>query len=87
MDRRCSKSMETLLSHRDTSGDDGVLTRLKCFNTMWTALHVPAVNVPGLIGSNNLPVGLSVVGARWADEQVLRMAATLGPILNKSAQT
>jgi Asp-tRNA(Asn)/Glu-tRNA(Gln) amidotransferase A subunit family amidase len=52
-----------------------------CFNAMWTALHCPAVNVPGLKGSGALPIGLTVVGGRWCDEQVLRGAAMLGEIL------
>lgn len=52
-----------------------------CFNAMWTALHAPCVGVPGLKGTGDLPIGLTVVGARWADERVLRGAATLGEVL------
>lgn len=52
-----------------------------CFNAMWSALHPPCVNVPGLKGTGGLPLGLTVVGARWSDEQVLRTAATLGKVL------
>jgi Asp-tRNA(Asn)/Glu-tRNA(Gln) amidotransferase A subunit family amidase len=48
-------------------------------------LHAPAVNVPGLKGTGGLPIGLTVVGARWADEHVLRGAATLGKVLNKAS--
>lgn len=53
-----------------------------CFNAMWSALHAPSVNVPGLKGSGGLPIGLTVVGARWADEHVLSGAASLGEVLN-----
>jgi Asp-tRNA(Asn)/Glu-tRNA(Gln) amidotransferase A subunit family amidase len=55
-----------------------------CFNAMWTALHAPSVNVPGLRASGGLPIGLTVVGARWTDEEVLRGAAMLGEVLAKA---
>lgn len=32
---------------------------------MWTALHVPCVNVPGFFGPNGLPVGLTLIAPRW----------------------
>lgn len=32
--------------------------------TLWTGLHVPMINIPGLVGESGLPVGLSVLGAR-----------------------
>jgi Asp-tRNA(Asn)/Glu-tRNA(Gln) amidotransferase A subunit family amidase len=35
------------------------------FCGLWTALHVPVVNVPGFAGSSGLPIGLSLVGARY----------------------
>jgi Asp-tRNA(Asn)/Glu-tRNA(Gln) amidotransferase A subunit family amidase len=36
------------------------------FCGLWTALHVPVVNVPGFAGFFGLPIGLSLVGARYA---------------------
>ncbi|MBT4426394.1 MAG: amidase, partial [Rhodospirillaceae bacterium] len=44
----------------------------------WTTLGVPAVNVPGLVGANGLPIGVQVVGRRGDDGAVLRAAAWLG---------
>lgn len=53
-----------------------------CFNAMWTALWAPCVGVPGLKArEGGLPIGLTVVGARWEDQRVLRMADALGKVL------
>jgi Asp-tRNA(Asn)/Glu-tRNA(Gln) amidotransferase A subunit family amidase len=41
------------------------------FNRMWTLLHVPCVNVPVCIGPGGLPVGLTLVGPRFTDRQLL----------------
>ena len=35
------------------------------FCGLWTALHVPVIAVPGVTGSNGLPIGLSLVGPRY----------------------
>lgn len=51
-------------------------------NTIWTLLHVPVVNVPGLVGPQGLPVGLSVVGRRFEDRLVLAVATLLGDLLS-----
>jgi len=32
--------------------------------SMWTALHTPAINVPGFAGSKGLPIGLTLVAPR-----------------------
>jgi Asp-tRNA(Asn)/Glu-tRNA(Gln) amidotransferase A subunit family amidase len=48
------------------------------FNGMWTLLHVPCVNVPGLAGDASLPIGITVTGPRFADRQVLDVAAAIG---------
>lgn len=45
---------------------------------MWTVLHAPALNVPGLVGENGLPVGLTVVGGRCTDWHVLRAGKAIG---------
>jgi Asp-tRNA(Asn)/Glu-tRNA(Gln) amidotransferase A subunit family amidase len=50
------------------------------FNGLWTLLHVPCVNVPGFTGPAGLPVGLTVLGPRFADRQVLAAAAALGEV-------
>jgi amidase len=44
------------------------------FNRVWTALHVPAITLPGHIGPNGLPVGVQLVGAYGADYAMLALA-------------
>ena len=51
------------------------------FNAMWSLLHVPAINVPGLQGSNGMPVGLTLTGPRFSDRHLLAVAASLGALL------
>jgi Asp-tRNA(Asn)/Glu-tRNA(Gln) amidotransferase A subunit family amidase len=48
------------------------------FNGMWTLLHVPCVNVPGLAGEDGLPIGITVTGPRFADRHVLDVGAAIG---------
>jgi Asp-tRNA(Asn)/Glu-tRNA(Gln) amidotransferase A subunit family amidase len=48
------------------------------FNSMWTLLQVPVVNVPGLIGPAGLPVGLSLCGRRYEDRHVIAYAKLAG---------
>jgi Asp-tRNA(Asn)/Glu-tRNA(Gln) amidotransferase A subunit family amidase len=45
------------------------------FNGIWTLLHVPCINVPGFTGKNDLPIGLTLLGPRFADRRVLAAAA------------
>jgi Asp-tRNA(Asn)/Glu-tRNA(Gln) amidotransferase A subunit family amidase len=47
---------------------------------MWTILHAPAVNVIGFQGENGMPVGLTLVSARYTDRHVLHAAKTIGPL-------
>ena len=51
------------------------------FNRIWTLLHVPCVNVPGLTGADGLPVGVTLTGPRFRDRQILAAAALLGSAL------
>lgn len=46
-------------------------------NQIWTLLHAPVVNVPGFFGRNALPIGVSLIGPRFTDRQVLAVAAAL----------
>ncbi len=48
------------------------------FNALWTLLHTPCVNVPGLLGPNGMPVGLTVTGPRFSDRRVLEAAEAFG---------
>ncbi|KAF8196685.1 amidase signature domain-containing protein [Mycena galopus ATCC 62051] len=47
---------------------------------MWTALHVPVVNVPGFFGGHGMPIGLSLVAARYHDRHLLKVAAAVAPV-------
>lgn len=53
------------------------------FNSMWTALHVPVVNVPGFQGENGMPVGLSLVAPRYKDQALLAVAKEVGKVWEK----
>lgn len=51
------------------------------FNSMWTLLQVPVVNVPGALGPSGLPVGLSLTARRYEDRKVIGLSALLGQVL------
>lgn len=51
---------------------------------MWTILHAPAINVPGLRGADGMPVGLTVVGGRYTEQRVIDIAERLGVIFGHS---
>jgi Asp-tRNA(Asn)/Glu-tRNA(Gln) amidotransferase A subunit family amidase len=48
------------------------------FNGMWTLLHTPCINVPGLTGPLGLPVGLTLTGPRFSDRRLLAIASAVG---------
>jgi len=54
------------------------------FNRLFTALHLPCVTIPGLKGPNGLPVGVQLVGARFADMRVLAAGSALEELLAES---
>jgi Asp-tRNA(Asn)/Glu-tRNA(Gln) amidotransferase A subunit family amidase len=47
------------------------------FNTLWTALYVPAISLPGLTGPRGLPLGVQVVGHARQDAALCSAAATI----------
>ncbi|KAB5570703.1 amidase [Coniochaeta sp. 2T2.1] len=51
------------------------------FNGVWTALHVPVVNVPGFQGENGLPIGVSLVATRYRDRHLLGVSDEVGKII------
>lgn len=51
------------------------------FNRLFTALQLPCVTIPGLTGPSGLPVGVQLVGARFADMRVLAAATVLENLL------
>ncbi|MGV8831724.1 MAG: amidase [Devosia sp.] len=55
------------------------------FNSLWTLLQVPVVNVPGLVGAGGLPVGLSLVGRRYDDRKVIALAELAGALFAQNA--
>ena len=59
-------------------------TGLSTFNRMWTALHVPCINVPGMIGPNGLPVGVQLVAPRFADARLLEVAAAVATVVRSN---
>lgn len=51
------------------------------FCRMWTLLGTPCVHLPTGLGAYNLPVGVTVTGARYADSRVLAVAHHLENLL------
>ena len=47
------------------------------FNRFWTLLGNPCVHVPAGTGEHGMPVGVTVIGPRWADALTLSAAHTL----------
>ena len=41
------------------------------FNGLWTLLHVPCLSLPVMTGEKGLPIGLQLVGPRYADARVI----------------
>ncbi|KAI0151603.1 amidase [Xylariaceae sp. FL1272] len=50
------------------------------FNSMWTALHTPVVNIPGFEGANGMPIGLSLIAPRYYDRHLLAVSQAVGEI-------
>ncbi|KAK4899739.1 hypothetical protein LTR27_003005 [Elasticomyces elasticus] len=50
------------------------------FNSMWTALHVPVINVPGFQGVHGMPIGLSLVAPRYHDQALLEVAKAVDKV-------
>lgn len=50
------------------------------FSTIWTLVGLPCVTLPLLVGENNLPVGVQLIGAHEHDDRLLR---TSNWLLNK----
>jgi len=57
------------------------------FNGMWTLLHAPCLAIPCIKGPRGLPVGIQIVGPRYADARLLRIAAALAPVIDVSRET
>lgn len=51
------------------------------FQSIWTALHVPAITLPAVRGPNGLPVGIQLVSGRWRDRDLLAAAQQVSDAL------
>ena len=47
------------------------------FQRIWTLLHAPCINLPGFCGPRGLPIGVTLVGGRYADARLLAAADTI----------
>jgi amidase len=55
------------------------------FQTIWTILHTPSIALPTHRGPNGLPVGIQLVGPRYADRQLLACAQWVWDIVGQRA--
>ena len=54
------------------------------FNSMWTLLQVPVVNVPGFLGPSGMPVGVSLVTRRYEDRKAIAFAKLAGLVFARN---
>lgn len=57
-------------------------TGSQIFNAMWTLLHVPCLAVPCTHGPKGLPVGIQLMGPRFGDARLMKIAAALAPVID-----
>jgi Asp-tRNA(Asn)/Glu-tRNA(Gln) amidotransferase A subunit family amidase len=60
---------------------DRLTTGDPVMNRAWTALGVPLLAVPGLLGPTGLPLGLQLVGRPGCDLDLLAVGAHVAAIL------
>lgn len=63
----------------DTTGDP-------VFCRVWTLLGVPAVTLPAGRGAGGLPVGVQLIGARWADRALLEVARAVESVVGAASE-
>lgn len=56
------------------------------FNAMWTLLHAPCLAIPCTVGAKGLPVGIQIVGPRFADARLTRIGEALAPFIDVEAK-
>jgi Asp-tRNA(Asn)/Glu-tRNA(Gln) amidotransferase A subunit family amidase len=54
------------------------------FNSMWTLLHVPCVGIPVGKSARGLPLGIQLVGPRFADSRLLAIAQACAPVIHEN---
>ncbi|KAK3299886.1 amidase signature domain-containing protein [Chaetomium fimeti] len=47
------------------------------FNTLWTGLHLPLINIPAFVGAHGMPIGISLVAGRFHDQYLIRLGTAL----------
>ena len=47
------------------------------FNSLWTLLYTPCVNIPRGFGPNGVPVGIQLVCRRFEDEKLFALASSI----------
>jgi Asp-tRNA(Asn)/Glu-tRNA(Gln) amidotransferase A subunit family amidase len=52
------------------------------FNAMWTLLGVPCANVPVFMPDAPLPIGVTLVSARFSDPALLAAASRIAPLIH-----
>ena len=52
------------------------------FNRLASVLHTPAINLPAFKDGSDMPLGLQLIGARFEDEKLLQMTATVSAIFS-----
>ncbi|KAF2673844.1 amidase signature enzyme [Microthyrium microscopicum] len=52
-------------------------------NSLWTALHVPVINIPGF-QSSDMPVGVSLIAPRYHDRQLLKVCEKVGEVFTRN---
>lgn len=57
------------------------------FCTLWSLAGLPTLNLPLLVGENDLPVGVQLIGGREEDDRLLRTAAWVQTTLAAGAKT
>ena len=55
-------------------------------NSMWTMLNAPCLAIPCHKGPNKMPVGIQIVGPRWADAALLAIGEAISPIIDIRAE-
>jgi Asp-tRNA(Asn)/Glu-tRNA(Gln) amidotransferase A subunit family amidase len=53
------------------------------FASLWTLLHVPCLSLPVMSGEKGLPIGLQLVGPRYADARVIAAAGRILEVLGR----
>ena len=52
--------------------------------TLWTYLGMPSMSLPLMFGSNNLPIGVQLVGQKFEDARLLRTGNWLQKKIRKN---